>query len=313
MTLCIAAVCTHDDNEPAIILCSDWRAESGDVAGGDVQDKLSWVTPWKWAALKAGVVADADRLIEAFGAVLNQFPEPMALSTFRPLFDVAFQRYKWRLTDDYLRARLAIDYGTLLAGFKNTDDPTKPNIVFPDAFVEEKLHEVEELPIPNCLLIVAGFVEGVPIICVVNEPETPGSSHCRLRFESNFATIGSGSPAALISLYRREHTATDVRLMKAIYHVYEAKLLGEVSPGVGKPTSITVLFADGTCWNLSNAGYRFLEERYDYFGPMEIGSKKRKALKAPYFKFKEEYFDQYVFPWGTRDAGFERSGMMPSV
>jgi hypothetical protein len=295
MTLCIAAVCTHNNNEPAIVLCSDWRAETGDVAGGDVQDKLSWIVPWKWAALKAGIIADADRVVEAFAVLFQQFPEPITLGNVRPLMDIGFQKYRWRITDDYLRARLAVDYASLLGGVKVEVD--KPNLMFPEAFVEEKLHEVENIPIPNCLLIVAGFVEGIPIICVVNEPDNGSGSYCRTRFESNFAAIGSGAPAALISLYRREHTATDVPLMKAVYHAYEAKLSGEVSPGVGDATSITVLFPDGTCWNLSTAGFRYIEERYAYFGPMRIGNKKRPKLNPPFFSFKEEYFNDYAFPW----------------
>ncbi len=134
-----------------------------------------------------------------------------------------------RLTDDYLIATLGIPYACRLGGIKNAEGEA---LAFPAGFVEEKLHQIESLAFPDCLLIVAGFVEETqPVIGVLNE--VGPTAWCRVRLEKNFAAIGSGAPAALISLYRREHTGPDVPLMRAIYNVYEAKLSGEISPGVG--------------------------------------------------------------------------------
>lgn len=299
MTLCIAAICIHE-KKPAIVLCSDWRSETGDVAGGDVQDKLSWITPGSIAALKAGPIADADRLAAVVKATFEQVLIPLSVDSVRPVLDVAMQRYRWMLIDHYLQARLGIDYAALVGGMKVLNDPGAPNVFYPDDFINEKLHEVENVPIPNCQLIVAGFIENQPMVAILNEPTDP-SSYARTRFESNFAAIGSGSPAALISLYRREHTAPDVPLMKAAYNVYEAKLVGEVSPGVGDATSITVLLSNGECWDLTTAGHKYLGERFDYFGPLRHG-RKRTALKPPYFVFREEYFEPYEFPWKPSEA-----------
>jgi hypothetical protein len=179
------------------------------------------------------------------------------------------------------------------------NDPNRSTISLPEGFVNEKLHEVENVPIPACYLIVGGFIGSAPVVCVLNEP-LDGTSYSRARFEANFAAIGSGAPAALISLYRREHTATDVPLMKAVYNVFEAKLVGEVSPGVGDATSITVLFPDGQCWDLSAAGHKYVGERYDYFGPMRF-TRKRPKLKAPFFEYRNEYFEPYKLPsWDQR-------------
>jgi hypothetical protein len=86
--------------------------------------------------------------------------------------------------------------------------------------------------------------------------------------------------------------------MQSIYHAFEAKLVGEVSPGVGDATSITVVFSNGNVWDLSSRGHKYMLERFDYFGPMRIApNKKRKELKTPWFPFDKECFIPYEAPW----------------
>ena len=303
MTLCIAATATHK-GEPAIVLCHDWRTEFGDLAGGDVEDKLSWIIPRELAVLKAGIVADADRMAAVYESYFHALPPgSVTAGTFRAFLDVAFQRYRWTLTDDFLIATLGVPYSSLLGGIRNAEGET---LTFPDGFVEEKLHQIENLAIPDCLLIVAGFVERTqPVIGVLNE--VGPNAWCRVRLEKTFATIGSGASAALISLYRREHTGPDVQLMQAIYNVYEAKLSGEVSPGVGDATSITVLFPNGTCWDLNDAGHKFMLERYRYFGPIPFNHKRPK-LRSPYFKFDSALFEDYKIGWQRIDQMSSQPG-----
>jgi hypothetical protein len=302
MTLCIAAICTHEDR-PAIVLCSDWRSETGDVAGGDVQDKLSWIVPRRFAVLKAGIITEADRLAEIVKTTIERMPVALSAESVRPALDLAMQAHRWVLIDQYLQARLGINYAALIAGMKTSTEPDASTVFLPGDFINEKLHEIENLPIPNCQLIITGFAGTTPIVAVVNEP-ADAWSNARTRLDTNFAAIGSGAPAALISLYRREHTAPNVPLMKAAYNVYEAKLIGEVSPGVGDATSITVLLSNGECWDLTTAGHKYLGERYDYFGPLRYG-RKRTNLKAPFFELKKKYFEPYEFPW-------QKAGTVPS-
>lgn len=294
MTLCIAAICNHQQ-QPAIVLCSDWRSESGDVAGGDVEDKLSWIVDNKLAALKAGTISDADKMTTVIRSVFQELQVPITGETILPLLDRAMNRYRCTVIDDYLGATVGIDYVSLVGGIRTPgkDEP----VMLPDEFLNKLLNDIERVPVPPCQLIVAGFSEdAMPFICVLNEP-SDGSSYSRTRFEKNFAAIGSGSPAALISLYRREHTATDVNLMKAIYNVYEAKLIGEVSPGVGDATAISVLLPGGRVWDLTTEGHKYIGERYDYFGPLRFG-RKRPVVKAPYFQFKTDFFEPYEQTWG---------------
>lgn len=290
MTLCIAATCVHE-NEPAIVLCSDWRAESGDLAGGDVEDKLSWIVPGEWAALKAGVISDADRLAVVYRTTFHNLKEKITPETVLPTFTGAFQHYRLSLITDYLIATSGIDYMTLLKGVRTSE--SDPFVEFPESYIEKKLNDIEAVPFPNCQLIVAGFVGTMPFLCVLNESSSDNLSWSRTRLETNFAAIGSGASSALTSLYRREHTGASVGLMKALYHVYEAKLLGEISPGVGVSTSIIVLFPNRRCWVLTGPGHEYMEKRFDYFGPMKIGNKKRPNLSGPFFKFDGDYFAEY--------------------
>jgi hypothetical protein len=85
--------------------------------------------------------------------------------------------------------------------------------------------------------------------------------------------------------------------MKAVYHIFEAKLTGEISPGVVESTSITVLLPEGECWDLSAKGHKKVNELYAYFGPMGI-RRKRPKIKPPFFDLQDDYFEDYELPWG---------------
>jgi len=301
MTLCIAATCIHQ-KRPAIILCSDWRSESGDLAGGDVEDKLTWIAQRRWAALKAGTISDADKLAIVYRSLLSTIPMGLTKETVLPTLNTAFTHYRLMLINEYLCNSIGVEYYSLLSGVKRFSEDESEPVEFPEQFVDAKLREVESLPYPCCQLIVAGFTgEGIPIVCIVNEPPAEGSSS-RIRLESNFAAIGSGASAATMALYRRQHIGNDTGLMRAIYHVYEAKLLGEVSPGVGDSTSITILFQNGECWDLSSAGHDYMAERFEYFGPMSIGKSRRRKLEPPWFSVKSKYFENYEAPWEGSQA-----------
>jgi hypothetical protein len=210
-------------------------------------------------------------------------------------FDLAFQNYRLQLINDYLMAKLGISYPWLIGGMK-AEPEASDNLEFPATFVERMLEDVANIPYPNCDLIVTGFIEnGVPVICQVNEEPQQGS-FSRVRIDANFCATGSGASAAIMSLYKREHTGSSCDLMQALYHVYEAKIIGEVSPGVGTSTSITVMLSNGDILDLSRKGFDYMAALFDYFGPLPIGRRKRPDNK-PAFMFNEEYFEEYEAPW----------------
>ena len=89
----------------------------------------------------------------------------------------------------------------------------------------------------------------------------------------DFAAIGSGETIAEAILFYRRLIST-AHLMKAAYVVYEAKRMGEITPGVGESTSMIVAEFKGKnlCWwNVSDRGMAFLEGLFiEHFGPKEL-------------------------------------------
>ncbi len=158
----------------------------------------------------------------------------------------------------------------------------------PEQYVADKLREIENIKF-EAQLLVAGFVDGAPIICAINEEPDAGSL---IRFDRNFAAIGSGAAVAITSLYRRQHLATETSLMKGLYHVYEAIVLSlGLSPGVGQELmSIDVLAPNIEPRSLSDQGYAYLSRRFSDFGPREITTRNR-------FAFKDGYLEKYELDW----------------
>src|ERR1019366_1135520 len=72
MTLCIAASCEDQDRkELCIVVSSDWKAEVGDVAGAEIQNKLYWLFDESWPTLIAGTASEAHDLIACYRTHFN--------------------------------------------------------------------------------------------------------------------------------------------------------------------------------------------------------------------------------------------------
>ena len=136
--------------------------------------------------------------------------------------------------------------------------------------MEEQLAVVESITL-EAQLVIAGFSErNDACLFVVNEEF--GKNKATLRRDSNFVAIGSGAPAANVTLYRREHIGRSKSLMETLYVVYEAmQLSGEISPGVGKSRfPMDILSPHRAPQSLADAGYDYLANRYKQFGPKQI-------------------------------------------
>jgi hypothetical protein len=291
LTLCIAAACDHE-GVPAIVLLADWREEEGYWAGAQIADKLSWIVPVKWASLEAGSAADSAVLRASYIEHFASLTTPITRQNTRAVFNDGFKKYRWALVDRHLRSTLAISYNDLVSGMPLASGKS---VELPQGFLDQKLHEIEKLPFPLAPVIIAGFTEdGTPILCVVNE--SPESTHPRI--DSNFVTSGCGATAATMSLYRRGHAAPDIKLMEAVYHVFEASsLAAEMSDHVGEDMQISVMTRDGECWSLTQDGLDFLEHQYDYFGPIPL-DEKRSCEKVDHdFRFDTKYFEPYRAHW----------------
>ena len=81
-------------------------------------------------------------------------------------------------------------------------------------------------------LIIGGFIGEFPVLCSLRNGD--------IVWETNFCMIGNGAYTAEPAMHARKHV-DQTPLYTALYHVYEAKRLGEASPSVGKHTTILVL------------------------------------------------------------------------
>lgn len=87
-------------------------------------------------------------------------------------------------------------------------------------------------------LMVAGFIKGVPIICVLSIQDA--ASDPSVQFWPAYKAIGSGAIIAEVFLNLRDCSPHD-GIDKALYVVYEAKKYSEKSVGVGPETRMRII------------------------------------------------------------------------
>jgi hypothetical protein len=265
MTLCIAAACEHE-GKPAVVLCSDWHGET-EVAGAETTDKFRWVKDG-WPSLIAGNVSKADELVESYERHLEK-KNLTRLNVIQELKTPLHQR-KAELADEYVQRLLGISYREFLQNGKDQ---------LPSEFFQQTLSAITGLGL-ECELIIAG--------CVQDDDDDPLTEIFRtdawgnISREQNFSAIGSGAHVASAALFQREHDSS-VKLMNALYNVFEAKRLGEISPGVGLSTTIDVLLSDGTVRAISDECFDALDKLFRRYGPRRISKD---------FEFQSEFLDE---------------------
>ncbi len=268
VTLCIAAAC-QDRDKARIILCSDTKVEAG-VAGAEIEDKLRCLVPG-WPALLAGNLAKAEELVDFYTNYLN--PRRLTEKNIIMEFKKPAYLFKRHLANEYTQKTLGLSYDQFLRIGKR---------VLPERQFERILEEIEyqtygRLEPESCSLLFCGFLKGDSYIFKV---ASDGTSV----YVEHFEVIGVGAYVALPALYQRKHYY-DVPLEQAIYHVYEAKKLGEIVPGVGKDTRIDIIGPNRQgrtkeqLKSVNADGMALLKERYKRLGlkpvPDKIGFNKK--------------------------------------
>jgi 20S proteasome alpha/beta subunit len=265
MTLCIAAACEHEE-KPAVVLCSDWRGET-DSAGAEIVDKFRWVKDG-WPCLIAGSVSKADELVETYERHLEK--KTLTRLTLVQELKIPLQQRKTEIANEYVQRILGISYSEFLRdGLRQ----------LPQEFFQQTVNAIANLGL-ECDLIIAGCLqdESGDHLTEIFRTDLWGN----LFRENDFSSIGSGANVASAALFQREHTSS-ADLMTTLYHLYEAKRLGEVSPGVGTQTSLDVLFSDGTVREVTEECFKYLEKLYRRFGPRPVSSK---------LQFKADFLDE---------------------
>ena len=251
MTLCIGGICKERD-EQRIILCADSRLELPE-AGGDIGFKMDTIAEG-FVAMIAGTFGPGLQMIKflkkEFGA--TKFDSPV---DFVDSLRGSLHRYRRRLVNDFMERKLSLDY----AGFIDIGKEKLPRIFF-----ENVIEEIGSVT-TQCDMIVAGFVNGDPLLLQIGEDLI-------ITEEDPFTCIGSGSSAAMVMMFKRQYRSR-LRYDEALYYVYEAKRMAEVSPGVGKETHIVILRHNHsrqqgeTVVITGQSGIPALEKQFERFGP----------------------------------------------
>jgi hypothetical protein len=284
MTVCIAAACEENIDEPRIVLCRDWRSEVPNVGSSDNQLKFRNLSQ-QWVALLAGNVSRAEELCIRFETHLKttEFAEDNLVDEARAVFHA----YKETLANSWLKTT----YGF---SFKHLIDRGREALG--EQFTETCLDQISRLTV-GAELIIAGFLNTYDY---VDRKPAPNAMICALSeshdgdvavLEDEYAVIGSACNAARTILSVREQDAA-TSLMETIYAVYEAKCISETVPGVGPSVSIDVMYPDGKILQLSDSGFDRCNELLTRFGMKTTENKKKKT----WFEFKADYLEPLDTP-----------------
>jgi hypothetical protein len=288
MTLCIAAICDdREKTDPKIVLCADMERATEGIGASETEDKLGFVKKG-WPTLVAGTISRANELINVYAGYFREHEAEINEFNLIDHLRTPAHLQKEKLVDEYLRQTYSFDRNYFYGAGATA---------LPTTLVSMLSENISRLKLDGSLII-AGFLDEAdldsgkmsprPFLAVVDEVTDVSGSQEYVRLEYEFAAIGSGQYTALSSLYRREQDSMN-SLRRTLYKVYEANRLSENVPGVGEQyIAIYVLHSDGHIEELTKAGYDYLGDLYDKFGPQKVESK---ALLS-----KQEFFQPLDAP-----------------
>lgn len=262
MTLCIAATCLDEKRNPCIVVASDWKAEVGEFAGAEIQNKLYWLFNNSWPVLVAGTASDAQDLIATFRSKFDR--KGITEANARDRIMEAVLEHKRKFTNEYVLAatNLTFEY---FRDNKNKIDPAVWSKVW------SNIGRIKS----ECRLILCSFAAGVPLMFQVDGDFSSMPAEQVVVPEENFLCIGTGSIIANSMLCFRAQNG-DLPLHQTVYNVFEAMRFAHLAsaPGVGKSHAFSVLTTTSNgrivAKRLKDKGLKFFREQYDLLGPKDF-------------------------------------------
>jgi hypothetical protein len=249
------------------VVSSDWKAEVGDVAGAEIQNKLYWLFDESWPTLIAGTASEAHDLIACYRTHFN--PKGVTKANIGYRLRAAALKRKAEISDEYVQARLGVNY-EYFRKHKTEIGPTVWSGIWND---------IKKITL-DCQLILCTFASGTPLMYQVEED-------AKTWRDSNFLAIGSGSTVANSLLcFRRQDEETS--LIHTLYNVYEATRFAYKAqvPGVGRHHAFSVLYAGKSgkieSHYVRTKGTNLLKSWYEQYGPKDTPD----ALEVPDKVFK---------------------------
>jgi hypothetical protein len=219
MTLCIGALAwDRDTNTDCIVLCCDYKI-SGDEVASETQYKFQTLSD-QLTCMFADSPGRAKEAVWNYRAYLPTVQLTQQDVTDHLLFPIL--KLKLRLARSYVGRRLGIEYTDFLANGAAW---------FGADHYREYIKNIEEHPL-RLQLVIAGFIGVEPVLCEFR------GEHIELC--DSYAMVGSGAYIAEPAMHARKHDK-NTPLPEALYNVYEAKRLAEISPAVGQRTHMVVL------------------------------------------------------------------------
>lgn len=264
MTVCIAAVCQHED-VPQIILCNDYKKTSG-LGSAETEDKFHSLK-FGWYALGAGTKSQIEFLVREYRNHLRGISEITDMNIAEVLREPLVKR-KRALATEYIQNQYGLSYDEFLSIGREK--------LPPDMFRNE-LEYVKRIWLDAALIIV-GFTGG--------DPKTKSPNICKVEsdgtmsLQEDFAVIGQGELLASPIFYQRAYTSK-TPLSKAIFYVSEAKKNAENLASVGEDTSLDILGADNVVRSVNDAGFKALGSLYRKYHP---------ELHMSDFKYDDSHF-----------------------
>ena len=250
MTICIAATCDCS-NEPKIILCSDWQAST--IVGASETTFKQRLLRKAWTAMYAG---NASAALGLHSELASRFRGSHPIDDASAIQSVrgAMNARKKTLADEYIQGRYGLSYDDFLKIGKER---------LPGDLYLMAISTIRDMTI-GVECIVAGFDGAYPVLI-------RGDEQCRVSIRESFTCIGEGEYLASSVLVHRAHDEMSP-MNQSLYCVYEAKRYAERVRSVGKTTSLTIRYRDGSSHLVTAKGRELLSKKFDEYGPKEIGA-----------------------------------------
>ena len=255
MTLCVAAPCM-DKKKPCIVVSSDFKAEIGDVAGAEIQNKMFWIYEDNWPVLISNTASSALALIGTYREVFQR--RGITKANVYDRLSVPPLKYKEKRIDAYVHARTGKSYEYFR---------THP-LEFDETMRTDVWGDVRKLKL-GCDFILSTFIAGDPFIFWMD------GDTCEVHRDENFLAIGTGATVATSVLCFRGQNE-DMSVTETLYNVYEATRYAYKSkvPGVGRDHAFSVLYAGKggkiIAKGLRNRGIKLLEKEFGSVGPQKL-------------------------------------------
>lgn len=253
MTICIAAICTHNKKK-AIVFSTDHMIDVG-IGQFEHDIKKHKKINEKTIAMLAGQALLFDDLIKSI---------PKGSS---------FSQIKTKILDNFSKIKTDCIKRELLSKYNLNFDDVKNFIVNPiqNPFVGKILDQITKFSLNTSILLV-GFEDSRAQISEIQEYGMADFN------DIHFHAIGSGHVQAINTLMFQKQLIED-DLSTTIYNVYKAKRNAEVCTGVGRDTDLLIL-TEKKCIKLKEEDVEILSKIYSDESQIGKTSKSLNNLKV---------------------------------